>query len=179
MPRVAIVTLALSLVLAGCGAVDVRGAHVTDAELQRDGAWTERDALARALLDHEAPPEQRGRWQTRLAPLRRKLLTEVRVGERTLYLPRVTYLPPFWFQVGALEALLGLDYERRYQFVARDGVDAWVLVNRDRAPTVIGDDPDRPVTLPGRETPVRAFDALERAIERDVERVLGVETIAP
>jgi hypothetical protein len=170
--------LLLALLLAGCDAVQVRDAHVTDDELQADGEWTGRDALARALLDHEAPPEQAGAWPTRLAPAHRKLVTEVRVGETTIYVPRITYLPPFAVSVGALEALLGLDYERRYQFITKDGANGVVLVNRDRAPTVIAIDPDRPL-LPRRETPARAFDAVERAIERDVERVLGVETIAP
>lgn len=154
--------LLVLLLLAGCSA---RGGVVTDAELVEDGTWTERDALARRLLDLEAPPHLRGRYPVRLVPAERKLLQEVRVGDARLRVPRIGL--GFPLQLGLLEALLGLDYERRYQYVA--ALRAWVLLNRDRPATVIGDDPEW--TMPEPVTDPAVFRGLGRALERDVEAV--------
>jgi hypothetical protein len=153
----------LAIVLGGCS---VRGAVITDEELLEDGTWTERDALARQLLDLEAPPHLDGKYPVRRVPVRRKLVQEVRVGGTTIPLPRIG---PFGYplELGALEALLGLDYERRYQYVAR--VRAWVIVHRDRPATVLGDDPDW--KMPDPETDPEVFRGLGRSLERGVEAV--------
>lgn len=129
--------------------MSVRDGTVTDAELIDDGTWTEKDALARELLDVEVPGRQ---LPTRLAPMHRKFVREVRVGRAVVPMPK-------------LSALFGLDYERRYVYVA--ALRAWVILNRDRPPTIIGDDPDW-------EPPVEPTDpAVYRDLERELERGLA------
>jgi hypothetical protein len=149
--------------LAGCGQVQVRSGTVTDQELQASGAWTARDARARALLDLDAPARLRGRYPVRLVPLRRKVLMEVDVGGATIVLPRLN-----GSSLEGLAALLGWDYERRYQYVA--AAHAYVLLNRDRPATVIGED-GGPV-LPVAPTPPAAFRELQRTLDRDVSSIL-------
>lgn len=167
----------LALVAGGCSGVQVRGPEVTDGELQRSGQWTKGDALARALLDLDAPPRLRGRYPVRLVPTRRKLLTEVQVGETTLYLPRIDGISVgacgegcgVGLEVGFLQALLGLDYERRYQYVA--AVKGYVLLNRERAATVVSDDPEGKAEVPVERTPPRAFRELSESLERDLQAI--------
>lgn len=177
------------LLIVGCASIDprplveVRSGVVSDAELKATGEWTKRDALARALLDLEAPPHLRGRYPVRLVPLRRKLLMEVCVGGLTIPLPRVGGLQGVGFNDGEgdggggvaaplelLQALLGLDYERRYQYVAALG--CYVLLDRGAPPTILGADPARPhPALPGRDAPREALRALRAELERDLERI--------
>jgi hypothetical protein len=146
----------IALLLAGC-AVE-REAPITDAALREAGEWTERDALARELLDADAPPGQRGRWPTRRTAVEDRLLVEVAIGDRVIYLPNIA-------------ALFGFAYEPSYRFVPAH--DACVLVNPGRAPTVIAIDPDRPIVRPVDPTPERAFDAVERGVERDLRLLEG------
>lgn len=169
--------LALVLLSAGCSGVQVRGPEVTDGELQRSGQWTKGDALARALLDLEAPPHLRGKYPVRLVPTRRKLLTEVQVGETTIFLPRIDGITAgacgegcgVGLEVGFLAALLGLDYERRYQYVA--AVNGYVILNRERAATVVSGDVDGNSELPAERTPPRAFRELNEELERDLQAI--------
>lgn len=69
----------------------------------------------------------------------------------------------------AAEVLLGLDYEVKYHYVAK--AKAYVLLARDRPPTIIADEVGAPVTLPGDETPEAAFRELATQLERDLEAI--------
>lgn len=169
--------LVLALATGGCGGVEVRGARVTDAELQTSGQWTKRDALARALLDFEAPSED---LPVRLVPTRRKLLTEVVVGGVTIPLPRIDGVDfcagGLNLQMGFLEALLGLDYEKRYHYVA--GLGRYVLLNRDRPATIASHDPDQRAEPVDRTDP-RAYKALRDDLDRDMDMLLTVPIDEP
>lgn len=160
----------------GCGAVEVRGARVTDAELKASGQWSKRDALARALLDLEG-----AEGPVRLAPLRRKLLTELVVGGLTIPLPRFDGVLAGpgggGLEAGFLEALLGLDYEKRYHYVA--AVKGYVILNRERGATIASEDPGARVVLPRERTDPRAFRALREDLERDLERLLAPRPAPP
>lgn len=171
--------LAAPLMAGGCSGVSVRGPEVTDGELQRSGRWTKGDALARALLDLDAPPRLRGKYPVRLVPTRRKLLTEVQVGETTLYLPRIDGISVgacgggcgVGIEMGFLAALLGLDYERRYQYVA--AVKGYVLLNRERAATVVAADVEGKVDVPAERTAPRVFRDWNAQLERDLQAIHG------
>lgn len=169
--------LVLALVAGGCNGVEVRGARITDAELQASGQWTKRDALARALLDLEAPGAD---LPVRLVPVRRKLVTEIVVGGVTIPVPRVDGITfgagGLNFELGFLEALLGLDYEKRYHYVAALG--RYVLLNRDRAATIASEDPDAPAE-PAERTDPRAFKALREDLDRDVDMLLTIPLDEP
>jgi hypothetical protein len=178
--------LVLALVTGGCGGVQVRGPEVTDDELHRSGQWTKGDALARALLDLDAPPHLRGKYPVRLVPTRRKLLTEVQVGESTLYLPRIDGISVgscgegcgVGIELGFLAALLGLDYERRYQYVA--AVNGYVILNRERAATVVAADVDGKVEVPAERTAPRVFRDWNEQLERDLQAIfIGAERAQP
>lgn len=168
--------LVLALAAGGCGGVEVRGPRVTDAELQASGQWTKRDALARALLEHEAPGAD---LPVRLVPARRKLVKEVVVGGVTIPLPRVDGgVGPggLVLRAGFLEALLGLDYERRYHYVADLG--RYVLLNRDRPATIASHDPDQRPEPVDRTDP-RAYRALREELDRDMDALLTVPLDEP
>lgn len=140
--------------LVGCRA---RGETIADDELRRAGQWTARDALARRLLDLDAPEAARGLRPVRLTPLSRKVVAVV----NGVPLPRAGR---------AAEVLLGLDYEVKYHYVAK--VRAYVLLHRDRPPTVMAEETGAAVTLPGDDTPEAVFSELRRSLERDMEAVL-------
>lgn len=169
--------LVLALVTGGCNGVEVRGARITDGELRASGQWTKRDALARALLDLEAPGED---LPVRLVPVRRKLVKELVVGGVTIPLPRIdlAYGGPggVGFTFGFLEALFGLDYEKRYHYVAALG--RYVLLNRDRAATIASHDPDAPAP-PVERTDPRAYKALREDLDRDMDMLLTIPLDEP
>ncbi|MCO5168669.1 MAG: hypothetical protein M9894_20195 [Planctomycetes bacterium] len=158
--------LVVAVVAGGCGTAEVRGPRVTDAELKKAGTWTQRDALARALLDHEAPGAD---LPVRLVPVRRKVITEVVVGGVTIPVPRIDGFAvgpgAFGARLGFLEALLGLDYEKRYHYVA--SVKGYVHLNRDRPATISSEDPEGTVEAPTKRTPPRAWRELRDDLERD------------
>lgn len=158
--------LVLAVVAAGCGSVETRGPRVTDAELHAAGTWTERDGLARALLDHEAPGAD---LPVRLVPARRKVITEVVVGGVTIPLPRIDGFAvgpgAFGARLGFLEALLGFDYEKRYHYVA--AVKGYVHLNRDRPATISSEDPEATVEAPKGRTHPRAWREVRDDLERD------------
>lgn len=167
----------LALVTGGCSGVEVRGDRVTDAELQSTGQWTKRDALARALLDLEAPGAD---LPVRLVPVRRKFIKEIVVGGVTIPVPRVDVayvgLGAVGLRLGFLEALLGLDYEKRYHYVA--ALRRYVLLNRERPATIASEDPEA-APEPTERTDPRAFKALREDLERDLDMLLTIPLDEP
>lgn len=152
-PSCFLFALALSGV-AGCGSV--RPEIITDEELQRTGQWTAQDALARRLLELDAPGSA-ARRPLRRTPLHRKVIGNV----NGLPVPRPGR---------AAEVLLGLDYEVKYHYVAR--AKAYVLLVEGRPPVILAEEVGATIRLPGDELSAAAARALQHDLERDVQAIM-------
>lgn len=93
----------------------------------------------------------------RLTPLHRKVIGDV----IALPLPRMGR---------CAEVLLGLDYERKYQCIAK--AKAYVLLARDRPATIFTEEVGPTLVVPGDETPEAVFRELRTSFERDLQAVL-------